>query len=121
MSPHLRELERIGEAILMVSANDHGCRSCSPTGWSARRTSRLGRHRGAGDGARSVGASAGGYLLHETCERHSDQRHPSYPAVGLTSVPTTTEAGAAPPGLAADRNQVAYANAASTPLRPSSP
>ncbi len=40
MIRHLRELERTGEAILMVSVNDHGCRSASPTGRSEPRTGR---------------------------------------------------------------------------------
>lgn len=31
---------RSGKAMLMISATDHGCHSCSPTGWSERRISR---------------------------------------------------------------------------------
>lgn len=40
MEQHCRRPMRSDKAMLMISATDRGCRSCSPTGWSKRRTSR---------------------------------------------------------------------------------
>lgn len=40
MEQHFRRSMRSSKAMLMISATDHGCHSCSPTGWSERRISR---------------------------------------------------------------------------------